>query len=75
MISMYVSKTLKYIYIYKDRLVGLGVSMSDYWSGGRGLDSTNLKCGLGLEGVHSASWGWVVADLIKKFDIIRLDRA
>ena len=33
-------------------LVGLGVSMSNYWSWGRGFDpgtSTNFKCELGLE--------------------------
>ena len=35
-----------------DRLIGLGVRVSDYWSRGRGLDSRyfhNFKCGLGLE--------------------------
>ena len=40
------------IVFYWDRLVGLGVSISDYWSWGRGFDpgtSTNFKCGLGLE--------------------------
>ena len=40
------------IYIYIDRLIGLVVSMSDYWSWGRGFDPRhfhNFKCGLGLE--------------------------
>ena len=33
-------------------IVGLVVSMSDYWSSGRGFDPRyfhNFKCGLGLE--------------------------
>ena len=36
----------------KDHLIGLEVSVYDYWSWGRGLDSRhflNFKCGLGLE--------------------------
>ena len=40
------------IIIIMDRLVGLVVSMSDYWSWGRGFDPRhfhNFKCGLGLE--------------------------
>ena len=36
------------IIIIINRLVGLGVSMSDYWSWGR-RTSTNFKCELGLE--------------------------
>ena len=73
-----------YIYIYIC-LVGLVVSMSDYWSWGRGFDPRhfhNFKCGLGLErGPPSLVrtigqlLDWEIADLIKNVDIIRLDRA
>ena len=68
-----------------DRLIGLVVSMSDYWSYGRGFNpgtSTNFKCGLGMErGPPSLVRtigelpDWEVAALIKKVDINRLDGA
>ena len=64
-----------------DRLIGLGVSVSDYWPWSRGLYSRhvhNFKCGLGLSclvRIIGYLLDWEVADLIKKVDLTRFDGA
>ena len=68
--------------IFVDRLIGLGVSVHDYWPWGRG-HFQNFKCGLGLEWdlfnqVRTIGYllDWeVVDDLIKKVYINRFDGA
>ena len=60
------------------RLIGLVVSMSDYWSWGRGFDRRhfhNFKCGLGLERGPPSLVRTIGSYLIKKVDINRLDGA
>ena len=57
------------IIIVIDRLVGLVVSMSDYWSWGRGSipgTSTILNVDWVWNGVHPASWGQLGSYLIEK---------
>ena len=66
-----------------DRLIGHGVSLSDYWPSGREFDSRhfhNFKCRLGLERGQPSSWRQLGSYLIEKYriwlrksGIIRLD--
>ena len=61
-----------------EHLIGLGVSVYDYWSWGHGFDSWhfhNFKYELGLKRGPPASRGQLGNYLIKKVNIIRLDRA